>query len=474
MNKYVEEYLFTIVWVSILYVAIYILLTIGINVMLPWIFVFITLFGSMLYLVISKCNTKDYSPLIVVPIIITSFQNVFLAVNIEKISKEQMPYLVIVNYVYGCILLLLLIVTKFRKINSNQKKMLFQAGILVLLSIVLYVIKPSSSTAFFSSFRNLTCPVFFTIIGMLVAEKIDFNSLLSFLFTLACILLAVGIYERFFNQNFWIDLSIGELWNKKGIYYNELTGKPYNHYSAETIAGKQMLRMVSSFAEPVNLGSYFVLVFLLAKWRDNKIMMWVSIVGCILTISKGALMSVILLYFVISFYKFSRKTFLVISSGITLLVVFFFFIINNAGGSMAIHIWGFLSAVENIIDNPIGSGVGNVGVYGFLLNVVSETEKTQIQESGLGVIIGQLGIAGLICYIYFFVLQYKMIHSNKYQLLTKDKILAYSLLFSFFLLITFSESALGPNTSAIYAMVIGIVCGKISQRGNIDGTQNVL
>ena len=454
--------MFTIILIGFLYFIIYGMLALKNNSLAIWICLLTAVFCLILYLSIFKFMPRDIGALIIVPVVITSFQNIFLGINIDLITASQIPYLVIINYLYGCIILLILLVRNSKRLNIIQIRIGVVLLVLVLFSLIIYFNKPSTMNAFFSSFRNLTCPIIYFWIGLLLAEKVDFHRMLNFLFLLTFLVFIFGIIERFLYQDFWIDLNIGELWSKKGIYYNHLTGKPYNHYSAERIAGQNILRMVSGFGEPVNLGTYFALMVYLSWWKRNKTIMFISLIGCILTVSKGALMSILVLGIVLAYYKFSRRSFYFIAGGFAILVVFVYSSINSAGGSMAVHINGLINAVTQIFQNPLGSGVGNVGVYG---NLYAVSEMNQIQESGLGVVIGQLGIIGLFCYFIFFYVQYKIIHDNEEQIKRHDKILVYTLIFSYALLMFFSESALGPNASALYLAVTGIVCGKLHKTG---------
>ena len=454
--------MFTIILIGFLYFIIYGMLALKNNSLAIWICLLTAVFCLILYLSIFKFMPRDIGALIIVPVVITSFQNIFLGINIDLITASQIPYLVIINYLYGCIILLILLVRNSKRLNIIQIRIGVVLLVLVLFSLIIYFNKPSTMNAFFSSFRNLTCPIIYFWIGLLLAEKVDFHRMLNFLFLLTFLVFIFGIIERFLYQDFWIDLNIGELWSKNGIYYNHLTGKPYNHYSAERIAGQNILRMVSGFGEPVNLGTYFALMVYLSWWKRNKTIMFISLIGCILTVSKGALMSILVLGIVLAYYKFSRRSFYFIAGGFAILVVFVYSSINSAGGSMAVHINGLINAVTQIFQNPLGSGVGNVGVYG---NLYAVSEMNQIQESGLGVVIGQLGIIGLFCYFIFFYVQYKIIHDNEEQIKRHDKILVYTLIFSYALLMFFSESALGPNASALYLAVTGIVCGKLHKTG---------
>lgn len=111
------------------------------------------------------------------------------------------------------------------------------------------------------------------------------------------------------------------------------------------------------------------------------------------------------------------------------------------------HIGGFISSLKLLITNPAGLGIGNVGVLSGLFS--SNLSNTDVIETGIGVIIAELGWIGLICYTVFFVYLYKVPHKWNGNNI-KRKILYYTILFSFILNALFNEVALSPNSCALY------------------------
>jgi hypothetical protein len=202
----------------------------------------------------------------------------------------------------------------------------------------------------------------------------------------------------------------------------------------------------------------------LAWWKNKKYHMLLSFVGCVMAISKGALLGILLLGVVWSYYHFSKKSFALISVVFAGLFLASYFSIGAAGQSMAVHILGFTNSLKSIITNPLGAGVGNSGVYG---NLMHASKVSEIEESGLGVVIGQLGIVGLILYVTFFINQFNAIHKYKDSTDNRTLIFCYSMIFTYILLIVFSESALGPNACAGFMTVIGIMCQRFADKKRV-------
>ena len=75
--------------------------------------------------------------------------------------------------------------------------------------------------------------------------------------------------------------------------------------------------------------------------------------------------------------------------------------------------------------------------------------NTDVIETGIGVIIAQLGWVGLLCYISFFL--YLFYEPRKWKLVDmKASVMYYTLLFAFILNALFNEVALSPNSCALY------------------------
>jgi hypothetical protein len=77
-----------------------------------------------------------------------------------------------------------------------------------------------------------------------------------------------------------------------------------------------------------------------------------------------------------------------------------------------------------------------------------------VSESGLGLIVGQLGVVGLGLIAWLFL----TIHRGLGGLTnSRDRVLGFTLLYAIILNIAFNEVALSPNSSAGYFVILGIL-----------------
>lgn len=281
-----------------------------------------------------------------------------------------------------------------------------------------------------------------------IGEVSDERAFYRYLNLIAWVVVLFGIYEYLGGIGIWKNLGITQLWNLKGIKTN-VAGVPMNWFSSEKIGGQQLRRMVSTFADPVNLGTYLFAAFMIS-WYSGEKMLTLLLVGCcILTISKGALLGFLVFAIIYVWFKDKSKIGvpLIFSACAIVTVIFVEYSISASTGSMMAHIGGFISSLKLLITNPAGLGIGNVGVLSGLFS--SNLSNTDVIETGIGVIIAELGWIGLICYTVFFVYLYKVPHKWNGNNI-KRKILYYTILFSFILNALFNEVALSPNSCALY------------------------
>ncbi|MBK0296297.1 hypothetical protein IAE22_29570, partial [Bacillus sp. S34] len=69
--------------------------------------------------------------------------------------------------------------------------------------------------------------------------------------------------------------------------------------------------------------------------------------------------------------------------------VFYGYTLTNSTGSTEAHVGGFTAAFTELPGHPMGRGMGNVGV---LASLFDDGSGSDVQESGLGVAIAQLGV----------------------------------------------------------------------------------
>lgn len=408
----------------------------------------------MLSITIKKISKKrDITSLILYPLFLTTFQNVYLGFFAYSLSSTIISLLVILNFLYACILLLVLMIYNINLLVYNKfiNRLVIIFLLLVLYSFMITIVFSSSTIlSIISSFRNIITMFIFALVGILVYKNYDMSNLFSCILILGVIVIIIGFYERSTSGLFWRRLNITELWMKKGIRVQP-SGLPTAFYSSETINGKRILRMCSTFADPVNLGSFLVVVFAIAKRKQKHFICILALIAIIFTVSKGGLLGVLIILCVESYYK---KNKIIFYSAILLsLVVGISFLIyaqKYNAASVFLHISGFTSAFSTLKTNFLGYGLGSVGV---LARQYGNVQNLEITESGLGMIIGQLGFMGLLVFfIYIFLLICKTDKTEN----VASRSLAMGLLLYVVINIIFNEVALSPNSCGIIFAIIGI------------------
>jgi len=133
---------------------------------------------------------------------------------------------------------------------------------------------------------------------------------------------------------------------------------------------------------------------------------------------------------------------------------FYAFTQSSSTGSTTAHINGLIAAFVELPRHPLGRGFGGTGVLAGLFADEAAEGGSAIVESGLGSVIGQLGIPGLIGYIVFFAMIIRSVHRIQD---VRVYVLGMSLALAFILNAAFNEVALSPNSCAIYFIVLGLI-----------------
>lgn len=399
--------------------------------------------------VIEKNTTKlkksqTNSLILCIPVLLAAFQNVYLAIGISHQTALSLQIMLSLHF----FLVLIVDLMNAQILFSKVSKIVWLIVIVIIQGTILYLAYPAPITSLISAGRNvLSCLVIYAY-SCIIGENSDEKTYYKILNAVALIVVMFGLFEYIGGINIWRNLGITQLWNLKGITTNA-AGVPMNWFSSETIGGQQIRRMVSSFADPVNLGTYLFAAFMISWYTGNNVLTVLLSVCCILTISKGALLG--FLVFVVMYVWFKDK------SKIGVPIIFFLctlfalrfveYSMTKSTGSMMAHIGGFISSLKLLITNPAGLGIGNVGVLSGLFS--TSLSNTDVIETGIGVIIAQLGWVGLLCYISFFL--YLFYEPRKWKLVDmKASVMYYTLLFAFILNALFNEVALSPNSCALY------------------------
>jgi hypothetical protein len=171
----------------------------------------------------------------------------------------------------------------------------------------------------------------------------------------------------------------------------------------------------------------------------------------LLTVSKGALLGVLVFWVVSSRHSRSAVSFpVVVSAAVAIGLAFVAYSLSHSTGSLVAHVHGFTAGFERLPSHPFGGGLGSTGVLADIANA----EKAGIAESGLGLIAAQLGIVGLGLFAWLCV----VIHRGLSGLAgRRERVLGFTLLYAIVLNIAFNEVALSPNSSAGYFVILGLL-----------------
>lgn len=432
------------------YLLTYIAVASGLNVA-----VFIVIAISSLLLIVGMFNQSSVPALYWYPLYLSAFQNVLLGFFINDFSESILKVVLVLNYLeYALLYIIIFNVAMLRRTFGYP--VLYLVFILVY-CVLIFGVMGGSQEAAFSSFRNISAMYLFFIVGWYMAQYNNLKTIQSLkaglilIFSLICIF---GFIERFLYLDTWHDLNLAELWLKKGLNI-QVNGLPGNFYASEKIDGEYVRRMVSSYADPINLGSSLFLFYLLAWYFRLKIIQFLSLVMMILAVSKGALMGVLVFSVFYMRQKFGRNMY-VLMGGVALSAggSFLIWAYKNDANSVFAHISGFTSALTTLFTKPLGYGLGNVGVLAGLFGVQANEDIT---ETGLGLIIGQLGVVGLIVFIHFFAMISKSAFGKNTDCQFRDNLLLRSAMFGILLNIIFNEVALSPNSCAGYFLLMGML-----------------
>jgi hypothetical protein len=99
-------------------------------------------------------------------------------------------------------------------------------------------------------------------------------------------------------------------------------------------------------------------------------------------------------------------------------------------------------------------GVGSVGVMAWMFAAEKKAALVSA-ETGIGMIISQLGFIGLLAYLAFFG-KLLLNASKKFVTNSRTRILLQSLLIAFLINALFNEVALSPNSCMLYFILIGL------------------
>ena len=382
-------------------------------------------------------------------------QNVLIGALVEGMSADHVRLLIGSNFMLGAMWVTALGL-------QRVQAMLRRSTVWVLLVVPAVTLLVVSSIAVFgfnglaavASARNILTPPLFFVLGWLIGcgRRGARDQFMKAVLWLGLLVIFFGLVERFMTPNVWNELNIGALWTKKGLTNISLSGLPRNFWSAERIAGAPVRRMVSTFGDPINLGTFLMLTMLCAYGLKRPLVVLLAGVAIALTVSKGGALGCLVFAVVYSYYRWSRVGFLI--TGLTAVAVgasFIAYSARYATRSLFVHLGGAAFALLGLREYPLGRGMGRAGT---MAQQFVDLGDQQILESGLGMIVGQLGFPGFVVFGVFLGLVYKGALGSRG---VRERIVAVSLFWSITLNMFFNEVALSPNSAAGYFILLGLI-----------------
>ena len=425
--------------------------------------ILLSLIGIAAVTLVSINRGASIEGALVVPTVMSAFQNVYLLPFAAEYDELRMQVIVIVNFLVALLLLALLLLSgAAARLTATGSRLFRQAQISSLVVLLwgglLMATNGIDPLAGFASLRNLWAPFLFLSLGLLAATWTPANRYAQLLAGLGAAVIAFGFWEVA-NPHFWTDWNLEQLWEKKGIPVDPYTHLPPNFYSSEQIEGNQIRRMVGPFADPVNLGTFIFAVTMCAWYVRRRVLLAVSLLAVILTVSKGAFLGCLIAVAVgIREYRSKFETLVAITVVAIVAFLFYGYTQSSSTGSTTAHINGLTAAFAELPSNPLGRGLGGTGVLSGLLG---EGGDSAIVESGVGMIVGQLGVVGLATYAWFF---YRIISWSLTVENPQDRVMASVLALAFFANAMFNEVALSPNSCAPYFVLLGLILGRAEIR----------
>lgn len=250
---------------------------------------------------------------------------------------------------------------------------------------------------------------FWTFINIKI-DKYILDKIISFFQKLTIVILVFGLIEYLLPVTFW-DQFIG----LKKFTQNRLLGGTdvLRYFSADLkfITGEYVRRMMSFYAEPTTFGAFvtFVFCFSLFGGKQLKYSRNISILALIcglLIFSKLFLLSLVfILYYKLVHTKPNFYPLFIFTVLLYLISAYLYVDFGKIHGSFA-HLFGFYTGINTLFEFPLGLGLGMAGNRGIVENRSTFGELGS--ESGLGSVIAQLGVLGIVYLVFCLGIMYSL------------------------------------------------------------------
>lgn len=425
----------------------------------PWFGVAIIFVMSLYYMIQNSNRTLLFF------VCILLVQNITLAISANHFSSTTTTIFSICKeaMLYGCIFLVIL---RKKRISRN----VFAIVAFLMVIFVSFSFSDASIYAKIVSIRPILLPFICTLFGMGIEisnEKIQ--KIGRFIVYTSLIVGLLGLLELFvIGDTAWHTLPLWQYQVNKGTTFYFTNDLPTNFitYDLKAITGTFTKRLVSIFVDPLLTGHYLFLGFILAEifiYRNKRIIKCILLLCCLLTLSKGILMSFCFYWGFIVLKRFSykdlKKILIVCLGGITVAYITIYNSTMNymPTSSTAVHLRGFIKGLASA--QVIGISLGKAGS---ITGVLTQTKMTTA-ESFIGTLAAQIGYLGLIIFtIYWSYVFISLLKIGK----TENNTLSYNsaiLLISVLAESMFSESSITIVGSGLYFVFAGICMSRKSR-----------
>ncbi len=307
---------------------------------------------------------------------------------------------------------LLLSILLFGIPKGAKKYIMLILPLMVIISIK-FVLSDANLVATLASIRQMLNLYIIIFISYLLINNFRDEQLFykSQLLILICVLI-FGAYE--WSTELWGNGVLEGYFKIKKIPTTE-SGYPFFFLEPiglmkEFVNGDVIIRMTSVYLDPINFGHSLVFWFFLIKNKKNlvnnhslrNLLLLFILSALLLTFSKGAWLQLLIIIFVFNLVK-DKYIRIILLLMILLLINY----LSNFHSGVATHLVGLANALESI--SLFGYGLGETGNYASMFSLQKEI---MIGDTYIGALLGQIGLIGLLAWVYPIVFILKTIGRN--------------------------------------------------------------
>lgn len=410
---------------------------------------------SVLFLLSNSVNLLEYI------ICFTVFQNTLLFICAKGLNKETTQIIILIKEL--CIYIPATLFFIKSRLKNLELLDILTLTFLVYAIVNLFFFAPSILNGAFG-LRQITVVYFCFYFGRFIKIDTDasFNRIFSLILFLTIIVCFIGLGLYLWPNTVWERLGY------EMFYFNKTGSSSYSLESFYTWdLGFKVKRFISIFVDPLACAHFLGLAFTISFILKESIILRILITIClILGLSKGSLLLIIWMTFLLNYRKIKSKAnrFVLILLcfalfGISLLLLTDYTNSLQINTSVGNHFKSFLYGLQNM--SFTGYGLGTTGYNSKIMGAT--IIDSNFNESFFSVVIGQMGAIGLILfYSFLIILMYKMM---KIYTKTKNKYILISLILVGCAMLEslVSASSISMLGTGLYFIIAGVCYSNVSQ-----------